>query len=67
MTNGIKEWKRVAKDGGSVGLSAFGKTAFQPQSDLFEDRIRQFGPVIPDRKRPFGWQRLVEPKSLIAC
>jgi arsenite methyltransferase len=66
MTNGIREWKRVAKDGGSVGLSAFGETAFQPLSDLFEDRIRQFGPVIPDRKRPFGWQRLVEPKSLIA-
>ena len=66
MTNGIREWKRVAKDGGWVGLSIFGETAFQPQSDLFEDRIRQFGPVIPDRKRPFGWQRLVEPKSLIA-
>jgi arsenite methyltransferase len=66
MTNGIREWKRVAKDGGWVGLSIFGETAFQPQSDLFEDRIRRFGPVIPDRKRPFGWQRLVEPKSLIA-
>jgi arsenite methyltransferase len=60
MVNGVKEWKRVTKHGGWVCLSAFGETAFQPQSDLFENRIRQFGPIIPDRKRPFGWQRLVE-------
>src|SRR5215467_13476396 len=42
MVNGIKEWKRVAKHGGWVCFSAFGATAFQPQSDLFENRIRQF-------------------------
>jgi len=66
MANGIKEWKRVAKNGGWVCFSAFGETAFQPQSDLFENRIRQFGPIIPDKKRPFGWQRLVDPKSLVA-
>lgn len=66
MAIGIKEWKRVAKNGGWVCLSAFGEMAFQPQSDLFERRIRQFGPIIPDRKRPFGWQRLVDSKSLIA-
>jgi len=64
MANGIKEWKRIAKDGGWVSLSAFGETAFQPQSDLFENGIRQFGPVIPDRKRPFGWQRLTQPSQL---
>ena len=64
MTNGIAEWKRVAKPGGWVCLSAFGDTAFQPQSDLFEERIRRFGAVIPDRKRPFGWQRLVHPQEL---
>jgi len=66
MANGIKEWKRVSKNGGWVCFSAFGETAFQPQSDLFENRIRQFGPIIPDKKRPFGWQRLVDPKSLVA-
>src|SRR5438132_12098920 len=66
MANGIKEWKRVAKHGGWVCFSAFGETAFQPQSDLFENRIRQFGAIIPDRKRPFGWQRLVEPQALVA-
>jgi hypothetical protein len=33
---------------------------------LFEDRIRTFGPILPDRKRPFGWQRLVGPASLSA-
>jgi hypothetical protein len=49
-----------------VCFSAFGATAFQPQSDLFENRIRHFGPIIPDKKRPFGWQRLVAPQALIA-
>jgi arsenite methyltransferase len=48
MANGITEWKRVTKPGGWVCFSAFGDTAFQPQSDLFEDRIRKFGAVIPD-------------------
>ena len=66
MANGITEWKRVTKPGGWVCFSAFGDTAFQPQSDLFEDCIRQFGAVIPDKKRPFGWQRLVEPQALVA-
>ena len=66
MVSGIKEWKRLTKHGGWVCLSAFGETAFQPQSDLFENRIRQFGAIIPDRKRPFGWQRLVELQSLNA-
>jgi ubiquinone/menaquinone biosynthesis C-methylase UbiE len=66
MASGITEWKRVTKPGGWVCFSAFGDTAFQPQSDLFEQRIRHFGPLIPDRKRPFGWQRLVEPQALVA-
>lgn len=33
---------------------------------MFEDRIRQFGPILPDKKRPFGWQRLVGPELLSA-
>ena len=64
MANGVTEWKRVTQPGGWVCFSAFGDTAFQPQSDLFEDRIRKFGAVIPDKKRPFGWQRLVDPQAL---
>jgi arsenite methyltransferase len=66
MANGITEWKRITKRGGWVCFSAFGETAFQPQSDLFEERIRQFGAVIPDKKRPFGWQRLVDPLAVVA-
>jgi hypothetical protein len=66
MTGGVTEWKRITKRGGWVSFSAFGDTAFQPQSDLFEERIRQFGAVIPDKKRPFGWQRLVDPRALVA-
>ena len=64
MANGIREWSRITKRGGWVCLSAFGSTAFQPQSDMYEDRIRQSGSIIPDKKRPFGWQRLVEPQAI---
>ena len=63
MASGLQEWKRLTKPGGWVCFSGFGSTAFQPQSDLFETRIRHFGPVIPDRQRPFGWQRLVDPEA----
>jgi len=66
MSNGVREWKRVVKNGGWICLSAFGETAFQPLSDLFENRIRQFGPVIPNKRRPFGWQRLVDASSFTA-
>jgi arsenite methyltransferase len=66
MVHGLNEWKRVTKPSGWVGFSGFGVTAFQPQSDLFEDRIRAFGPILPDKKRPFGWQRLSGPASLAA-
>jgi arsenite methyltransferase len=66
MAKGITEWQRVTKPGGWVCFSTFGDTAFQPQSDLFEQRIRHFGPLIPDKKRPFGWQRLVDPQALVA-
>ena len=58
MANGITGRKRVTKPGGWQCFSAFGETAFQPQSDLFEQRIRHFGPLIPDKKRPLagkGW------------
>jgi ubiquinone/menaquinone biosynthesis C-methylase UbiE len=58
MVNGIREWKRVTKHGGWVCLSAFGETAFQPQSDLFENRIRHSGRLSPtesDLSAGKGW------------
>lgn len=61
MQAGPREWTRVVKPGGRVGFSAFGATAFQPQSDLFEARIRGYGISLPPQKRPFGWQRLTDP------
>ena len=63
MQAGPREWARVAKPGGRVAFSAFGATAFQPQSDLFEARIRRYGATLPPQKRPFGWQRLTDPEQ----
>ena len=61
MQAGPREWTRVVKLGGRVAFSAFGATAFQPQSDLFEVRIRLYGATLPPQRRPFGWQRLTDP------
>ena len=50
--------RNVTKPGGWVCFSAFGDTAFQPQSDLFEQRIRHFGLSFLTRNVPLagkGW------------
>jgi len=52
------------RKGGCVGFSAFGVSAFQPISDLFEARIRAYGVTFPLPKHPFSWQRLT---SLEQC
>jgi arsenite methyltransferase len=64
MLVGPREWKRVVREAGVVAFSAFGETAFQPMSDLFEARIRAYGVTFPVPKRPFSWQRLT---SLEQC
>ncbi len=58
MVTSLREWKRVAREAGVVAFSAFGETAFQPISDLFEARIRAYGVTFPVPRRPFSWQRL---------
>ena len=58
MMTGPREWKRVVREAGVVAFSAFGETAFQPISDLFEARIRAYGVTFPVPMRPFSWQRL---------
>jgi arsenite methyltransferase len=58
MLSGPREWKRVVKEAGLVAFSAFGETAFQPFSDLFEARIRAYGVSFPVPRHPFSWQRL---------
>lgn len=64
MQTGPQEWKRVVRKAGLVAISAFGQTAFQPLSDLFEARIRSYGVTFPVPRRPFSWQRLT---SLEQC
>ncbi len=54
----------MVKEAGVVAFSAFGETAFQPISDLFEARIRTYGVSFPVPRRPFSWQRLT---SLEQC
>ena len=64
MLAGPREWKRVVKEAGVVAFSAFGESAFQPISDLFEARIRAYGVTFPVPRHPFSWQRLT---SLEQC
>ena len=58
MLAGPRAWKHVIKETGVVAFSAFGETVFQPMSDLFEVRIREYGVTFPMPRRPFFWQRL---------
>ena len=58
MLAGPRAWKRVIKETGVVAFSAFDETAFQPMSDMFETRIREYGVTFPVPRRPFFWQRL---------
>ncbi len=41
--------------------AAFGESAFQSQSDLFERRIRAYGVPLAAPSRPFSW-RLTDPE-----
>jgi len=56
MAAGPREWKRVVKEAGVVAFSAFGETAFQPISDLFEARTRAYGVTFSVPRHPFSWQ-----------
>jgi arsenite methyltransferase len=58
MLVGLRAWKRVVRKAGVVAISAFGETAFQPLSDLFEARMRAYGVSFPSPRCPFPWQRL---------
>jgi arsenite methyltransferase len=58
MRGAVREWLRVTKPGGRVAFTGFAPSAFQPQSDLFEARLRSYGVTFPLAHRPFSWQRL---------
>jgi arsenite methyltransferase len=58
MRAALREWRRVTKPGGLVAFTGFSPSAFQPQSDLFEARLRSYGVTFPLAHRPFSWQRL---------
>ncbi|MCA1558203.1 MAG: hypothetical protein LC731_06655 [Acidobacteria bacterium] len=58
MKDALLEWLRVTKPSGWVAFSGFSPSAFQPQSDLFEARLRRYGVEFPLPRRPFSWQRL---------
>jgi len=63
MPAGARELRRVTNAGGRTAISSFGESAFQPMSDLFEARIRQYGVSFPAPRRPFSWQRLPDPEK----
>lgn len=63
MQDALGEWLRVTRPGGVLAISGFGSSAFQPQSDLFEARLRSYGVEFPLDHRPFSWQRLDRPEQ----
>jgi ubiquinone/menaquinone biosynthesis C-methylase UbiE len=63
MTSALREWGRVTKEYGRVVVSGYGEQAFQPISDHFEARIRNYGVAFPSPRRPFSWQRMDGPEA----
>lgn len=61
MAAGLREWTRVAKPGGRIMFTAFGKPAFQPMMDLFIRRLERYGVQPPDPAKPMAGMRLADP------
>ena len=54
----LREWRRVAKTGGTVGFTSYGENAFQPLAELFEVRIQRYGAEFAAPIRSLAWRRL---------
>ena len=59
MLAAVREWRRVLKPGGRVGLSSFGPRVMQPLRDLWEARLRRYG-LTP---APLPTHRLPDPAA----
>jgi len=62
ITSALREWRRVLRPAGWVAYSSFGRTAFQPLSDLYEARARHYGSDLP-QPTAFAWQRLTSAEA----
>ena len=64
IANGITEWKR--DEAWWLGMF-FGlwRTRHSSRSPIYLKSASANSAVIPDKKRPFGWQRLVDPQALV--
>lgn len=51
MVRAARECRRVLRPGGSLNVSSYGPTAFQPMSDMYGAQLREFGVDVPPRPR----------------
>jgi ubiquinone/menaquinone biosynthesis C-methylase UbiE len=60
MLAALREWSRVLTPGGQVGFSGWGLTFGQPQQDLWDACLRQYGVSVPTASPNL---RLAEPET----
>jgi ubiquinone/menaquinone biosynthesis C-methylase UbiE len=61
MCGALARVKKVVEPAGRLAVSTWGKSAFQPQSEMFRAAISKFPVKLPEK---FGWQRIPDAPAL---
>lgn len=63
VPSGVREWRRVAKIGGTVGFIGYGENAFQPLAALFETRLHRYDIEFAAPIPSYSWRRLSDAET----
>lgn len=58
MAAALRQWMRVLRPGGTLMFTSFARGAFEPQAQMFFERLVEYGAVAPDQGRAYAMDRL---------